>query len=176
MRLEPIIEMPSLLSGLWRRFAVHLFEGKVTTDDMARIEAESEVWHAKIQGKLVEMVVIFPSDAKMTSEERAHMTRIIKRWEGARRASATVILAQGLVGAMHRSVLTGMTMIVPAPHPVKVFGSLADATRWLSPHVREVCGVEVKADTLAHAAFADELLAAVDDLAARFAARRAPTA
>jgi hypothetical protein len=162
LRLEPIIEMPCMVSAFWRRFAVHLFEGKVTVADMERIEAHSETWHAKIPGKLVEMVVIFPSGAKMTSEERTKMARIIKRWEKDRLASATVILAEGLVGSMHRSVLTGLHMIAPAPHPVKVFGAIADAVRWISPHAQELSGAE--ATPLA-------LLASIDALRGRFDAR-----
>jgi hypothetical protein len=162
MRLEPIIEMPCLMTGLWKRFGVHLFEGKVTVADMEEIERRSVVWHQKVRGKLVEMVVICPSDAKMTSEERAKMTQIIKRWENDRAASATVILAQGLVGAMHRSVLTGMQMIVPAPHPMKVFGTIPDAIGWLAPHVRELCGPEATPEALE---------GGIADFAARFAAR-----
>ena len=162
MRFEPIIEMPCLLTGLWKRFSVHLFEGKVTLADMEEIEARSEKWHDKIRGKLVEMVVIFPSDAKMTSEERGKMTKIIKRWESSRVASATVILAQGLVGSMHRSVLTGLQLVVPAPHPAKVFGSTTDAVKWLAPHVRELCGAEATPEALD---------AGVADLSSRFAAR-----
>jgi len=162
VKFESIIEMPCLLTGLWKRFSVHLFEGKVTLADMAEIEERSEKWHDKIRGKLVEMVVIFPSDAKMTSEERSKMTRIIKRWESSRVASATVILAQGLTGAMHRSVLTGMQLVVPAPHPVKVFGNTADAVKWLAPHVRELCGPEATPEALD---------AGVVELSQRFAAR-----
>jgi hypothetical protein len=162
VKLEPLIEMHCMVTALWRRFAVHLFEGKLTVADMDRIEANSEVWHGRVNGKVVEMVVILPSDAKMTGEERTRMSRIIKRWENKRQASATVVLAQGLVGSMHRSVLTGIQMLAPPPHPVKVFGSIADAVGWLSPHVVEVCGVEAKPD---------ELTAAVRDLSARFAER-----
>ncbi len=162
MRFDPIIEMPFLLTGLWKRFGVHLFHGKVTVADIEEIERRSVVWHDKIRGKVVEMVVIFPSDAKMTSEERAKMTHIIKRWEKDRAASATVILAQGLIGSMHRSVLTGMQMLVPAPHPMKVFGTMPDAIKWLAPHVRELCGPEATPEALD---------AGVADLAARFAGR-----
>lgn len=162
VKLDSIIEMPCMVTGLWKRFAVHVFEGKVTIADMVDLEKRSEVWHSKISGKLVEMVVIMPSRAKMTSEERVKMTQIIRRWEKTRIASATVILAQGLTGAMHRSVLTGMQMIVPAPHPVKVFSSTSDALRWLAPHVHELCGPETTIDALA---------SATDDLAKRFAAR-----
>ena len=162
MRFEPVIEMPCLVTGLWKRFGVHLFEGVVTVADMEELERRGAVWRDKLGGKLVEMVVIFPSDAKMTSEERAKMTRIIKRWEGARTASATVILARGLTGSLHRSVLTGMQMLVPAPHPVKVFGAISDAVWWLTPHVRALCGPEASFQAL------DE---GVAELAARFAAR-----
>jgi hypothetical protein len=162
MKLESIIEMPCLFTGLWKRFGVHLFEGKVTVADMEEIERRSVVWHEKIRGKLVEMVVIFPSEAKMTSEERSKMTQIIRRWESSRSASATVILAQGLVGAMHRSVLTGMQMIVPAPHPAKVFGAVADGVKWLAPHIRELCGPEATPEALE---------AGVGDLVTRFVAR-----
>jgi hypothetical protein len=162
VKLEPIIEMPCLHTGLWKRFGVHLFEGKVTLADMEEIETRSEAWHDKLRGKLVEMVIIFPSEAKMTSEERTKMTQIIKRWETSRAASATVILAQGLTGALHRSVLTGMQMIVPAPHPLKVFGNTTDAMKWIAPHVRELCGPESTPEALD---------TAVTDFSARFRAR-----
>jgi hypothetical protein len=148
MKLEPIIEMHCMTSALWRRFAVHLFEGQLTLADMDVVEAKSAVWHARVKGKRVEMVVILPSDAKMTSEERTRMTRIIRRWESHRAASATVILAQGLVGAMHRSVLTGMQMLAPPPHPTKVFSSVADGIQWLGSPIREVCGPDTNIDEL----------------------------
>jgi hypothetical protein len=162
MKLEPLIETPYMVTGHWRRFAVHVFEGKVTVDDMAQIEARSEVWHAKIPGKLVEMVIIIPTQAKMTAEERTAMARIIRRWEHNRLASATVILAQGIVGSMHRSVLTGMQMLAPAPHPVKVFGAITDAVKWVTPQVSEVCASNVKPD---------EIDSAIADLITRFSAR-----
>ncbi len=160
--LVPIIEMPCMVTGVWRRFGVHIFEGKVTVEDMQKIEQASEVWHSRIPGKLVEMVIIIPSGAKMTSEERSKMAHIIRRWEGTRSASATVILAQGIVGSMHRSVLTGLQLLAPAPHPVKVFGNVRDAVWWLGPHVRETCGVT---------ATSEELTDAVGALSTRFAAR-----
>ena len=167
MKLDPIIETPCMVTGLWRRFAVHLFEGKLPLDEMETLERASETWHAKLTGKLVEMVVIFPSKAQMTSEERQRLTRIIKRWEHTRAASATVILAQGLTGSLHRSVLTGMNMVVPAPHPMKVFGEVREAVHWLSPHTREVCGPDAKPEVV---------LDAIETLRERFAKRpvRAP--
>lgn len=167
MKLDPIIEAPYMLTGLWRRFAVTLFEGKVTLADMDRIERASERWHAKVTGKVVEMVVILPTNTKMTQAERVRMARIIKRWEHTRVASATVILAQSLLGAVQRSVLTGLQLLAPSPHPTKVFGEVSEATVWLAPHVQEVCGEDANAA---------ELSAAITELSALFSQRavRAP--
>ena len=66
---------------------------------------------------------------------------------------------------MHRSVLTGLQMIAPPPHPTKVFSRTPDALAWLSPHIQALCGAD--------ATFA-ELLAAVDRLCDAFRAARPP--
>lgn len=168
MKLEPIIEMPCMVTGNWRRFAVHVFEGKLTIADMQAIEESSEKWHAKIREQIVEMVIILPSDAKMTGEERTKMQQIIKRWEHTRIASSTIVLAQGLLGSLHRSILTGMQMVVPPPHPIKVFGSIDDGLRWLTPYIQKSSGAD---------AHTDMLIASVNDLIAAFAKRpvKAPT-
>src|SRR5579862_850524 len=111
MKLEPIIHLPNMITGMWRRFGLHAFEGTLTLDDMVRIEAAGELWHRKNPGKVVEMVVIFPSEARLSGEERTRMARIVKRWESVRTASATVVLASGLLGAVHRSLLTGLQIL-----------------------------------------------------------------
>jgi hypothetical protein len=165
MRLEPLIEMQSILSGVWRRFAVHMFNGHVSVEDMARVENIGVKWLKENPGKLVEMVVIYPSDAVgMTSEERARMARVIKRWEDVRTASATVILATGILGSVQRSVLTGLQTIVPPPHPTKVFSTSAQALGWLLPFVQDICGLDARHD---------DLVAAVEEMSARFAKARA---
>jgi hypothetical protein len=164
VRIEPIIETPYLMTGVWRRFVVHLFEGKVTLSDMDLLEAKGAEWEAKLPGKLVELVVIFPSKARMTQEERVRMAGIIKRSEGRRLASATVILADTLLGSFHRSVLTGLQMLAPPSHPTKVFGDVPSSVKYLAPYAQEVCGPAAKADILQ---------AGVIDLSARFVSRPA---
>jgi len=106
---------------------------------MDRLESEGDRWHAAHPGQLVEMVVIFPSDARMNGTERERMVRLIKRREKARVASATVVLAEGITGAMHRSVLTGLNLIARPPHPAKVCANLSDAIAFLMPHLRATC-------------------------------------
>jgi hypothetical protein len=154
--------MPVVMTGVWRRMAVHLFEGKVTVSDMDRIDAVGADFRRRVPGKMVELVVVFPSDARMTSEERTRMAAIIKRWEHLRTASSTVILAKGLTGALHRSVLTGLQILAPAPHPLKVFGAIAPAVKFLTPFVQELVGSE---------ATVESLQLGVDDLCTRFAKR-----
>ncbi len=159
--------MPTAWSGVAGRFGVHLFEGVVTVADMDRLEVMGSRWYRDNPGKMVELVLIFPSDARMTGEERVRMSKIIKRWEGQRIASATTILAEGMRGAVHRSVLTGLLMLAPPPHPSKVFGKVADAVGWLAPYVRQACG-----PAATHAA----AQSAVSAFCASFQARSQPTA
>lgn len=165
MKLSPVIQLPAAWSGVADRFGVHLFEGEVSVADMDRLEVMGSQWHRKHPGKLVELVVIFPSPARMTGEERARMAKLIKRWEHARVASATTILAEGMQGAMHRSVLTGLLFLAPPPHPAKVFGAVAQAVTWLAPYVASVCGPQ---------ATRDATLSAVESFCADFVARKSP--
>jgi hypothetical protein len=148
MKLEPIIELPSMTTGTWRHFGVHVFQGTLTIDDMVRIDHAGNLWHRKNPGRVVEMVLVLPSEARLSGEERARMVSIIKRWESVRIASATVVLASGLLGSMHRSVLTGLQMIAPPPHPTKVFGVVAEAVTWITPHVQAVCGADATPEAL----------------------------
>jgi hypothetical protein len=140
MIFEPLIRTPTTWSSVVARVAVHLFEGHVTLADMDQMQIIGERWNLQNPGKRVEIVVIFPSDARMT--------RVIKVGEAHRTASATVILAQGMLASMQRSMLTGLLMIAPPPHPAKVFGAIPDALAWLAPHVQALCGSTLNLDEL----------------------------
>jgi hypothetical protein len=100
----------------------------------------------------------------MSTEERQRISALIKRWDKDRAASATVILAEGMVGAMQRSVLTGLQLIAGTTHPQKVCSNVADAVNWLMPHVREVNGPSTNGP---------QLLADVNALCSQFVASRA---
>lgn len=151
-----------MVSAVWRRFGVHVFEGKLTLGDMDKIDELGSAWRKKNPATTVELVIIYPSETIMNAEERERMGRIIRRWEHQRIASATVILATGLTGALHRSILTGLQFIAPSPHPVKVCGTIRDAVAWLSPKLQTI-DAEATPPTMQHA---------VEDLCARFQANR----
>jgi hypothetical protein len=148
IRFRPIVELPCMVTGIWERFGVHVFEGHCTVEDMSRMEAEGDLWFRRNPGKLVELVVVYPSSVGMTMEERKRMQAIIKRWEPHRVASATTLLADGILGAMHRSILTGMLMIVRPPHPVKVFAATESAVEFLTPYVQSLTGPHATEDAL----------------------------
>jgi hypothetical protein len=137
---ERLIELPTAWTCISGRMGVHLFQGELTVTDMDRMDAAGAAWQAAHPGKRVELTIVLPSDARLTAEQRTRMTRLVRRWEKERVASATVILAEGLRGAMHRSVLTGLMMLAPPPHPAKVFGGIAEAVAYLAPHVQSLNG------------------------------------
>jgi len=162
MRFEPLICMSTSWTSVFGRFALHLFEGRVALEDMDLMQSIGEHWNIKHPGKRVEMVVVLPSDTRMTLDERARMARLIKLGEAHRAASATVILAEGILASMQRSVLTGMMMLAPSPHPAKVFGVLHEAAHWIYPHVQELCGPALKLEPF---------IAALDEQLQAFKAR-----
>jgi hypothetical protein len=139
MVFEPLLRAPTSWISVLDHFAVHLFEGAVSVADIDRMQYIGERWNAQHPGKRAELVVIFPSDTRLTHEERSRFAQLVKAGQAYRAASATVILASGMLGSMQRSMLTGLTMIAPPPHPSKVFGSIADAMVWLGPHVQATC-------------------------------------
>ena len=162
VKLEPIIQITPAWTAVSGRFGVHVFEGRLTVADMDRMQAAGDEWYRRNPGRMVELVIVFPSNTVMTSDERKRMTELIKRWERVRDASATVILAEGILGAMQRSVLTGMFMLVPPPHPWKVFGDVTDAVTWLFPYVAPLCHAATTRDVAVNA---------VDELCRAFKAR-----
>lgn len=142
MRFEPLFRTATAWISVFDHFAVHLFEGAVSVSDMDRIQSVGERWNVRHPGKRAELVVIFPSNARLTPEERARMAQLVKVGQTHRAAAATVILASGMLGSMQRSMLTGLTMISPPPHPWKVFGTIVDALTWLTPHLVATCQIE----------------------------------
>jgi hypothetical protein len=58
MDFEVLIELPCMVTAIWRRFGVHVFEGRCTVDDMQRMEAQGDTWLRRNPGRLVELVII----------------------------------------------------------------------------------------------------------------------
>ncbi|MEZ4328893.1 MAG: hypothetical protein R3B40_26945 [Polyangiales bacterium] len=133
MHFEAITQLPTAWTMASGRFGVHLFEGALTVDDMVGMQQRGDVWYAANLGRLVELVVIYPSDSRMSGEERRKMVELMKNGDSRRDASSTVILAEGLVASLQRSILTGLLMLAPPPHPAKICAGVAPAVDFLAP-------------------------------------------
>lgn len=151
MKLEPLIQTPNAWTGIADRFAVHLFQGRITVGAMDQLEAFGIGWFRRNPGKTVTMAVVFPSKTRMTHDERVRMAKLMKSWQDQRVASAITVLSQGMIGAVQRSVLTGLMILAPPPHPAKVFGDIADAVAWIAPHVLSLCGPQATKAAIASA-------------------------
>lgn len=161
MEFEPLYQLPNAWTLAAGRLGVHFFEGEVTVEEMDQMELLAADWHRKNPGRTVEPVVIYPSSHRMSGAERRRMVALMKRWEGVRDASCTVTLAQGLVGSLHRRILTGLMMLAPSPHPVKVHASIPAGLEFLAPYVAALGGPREM----------EPLTAAVEALQRRFGSR-----
>lgn len=140
MRFEPVIRLSSSWSSISGRLGVHLFEGRLTVADMNRIQSIGDEWRRRNAVQTADLSIIFPSDARMSTEERTRMAELIKHHEQFRAAAATVILAEGMLAAVQRSILTGLILVAFPPHPAKVFATTAEAVHWVVPHLRKLQG------------------------------------
>ncbi len=140
MEFEPLYQLANAWTFAAGRFGVHLFDGEVTVDEMDEMDRRAAEWHERNPGRTVELVIIHPAGHRMTVAERRRMVRLMKRWEHVRDASSTVILAEGLLGSLQRSILTGLMMVAPSPHPVKVHAHVADALEFLLPYIAALGG------------------------------------
>ena len=146
VQFEWLAQLPSAWTCVSGRFGVHFFQGELSVSDMDRLEAVGERWQRANKGQRVEIVVILPSKARLNTEERQRMSRLMRHGEAERLAAATVILAEGVSGALQRSLLTGLLLVTPAPHPVKVCGTLEEAVGFLAPHLQTTLGVRASAE------------------------------
>lgn len=157
---EPIFRLPTTWStAIAGAVAVHHFEGEVTVLEMNKMQAIGDEWYRRYPGKSLSIAVVFPTTHRASAEQRDRMRQLIKHWEGKHLAAANAMLMDGLLGAMHRSILTGILMFAPPPHPSKVFAAVEPAVSWLLDH------------QLGTALSAAEVLTAINQTSNEFLAR-----
>lgn len=97
----------------------------------------------------VSLIILYPSDSTMSGEERRVVTKLIEESKHRRLASATAVLATGVMAAVHRSILTGINLLVPPPHPNRITASIDEAISFVHPHVVKSSGPITQADVRA---------------------------
>jgi hypothetical protein len=153
--------------ALWKRLVLWVIDGHTPLDELERMRAIVGDWSRRERGlQNVTLIVIYPANTTMSGEERRSVARMIEDTKSTRAASATVILSGGMVGALHRSILTGFTLLAPPPHPAKVFADVPSAIAFLHPHVERLCGRVPAADVVGLVdALHHEILAVRNDAA-----------
>lgn len=132
---EPVFRLPTAWStAVSGALSVNHFEGEVTVMEMNTIQEIGDRWYARYPAKSLSLSLVYPTTHRPPPEQRERLRQLIKHWEHHHLASANVMLIDGLLGAMHRSVLTGVMMLAPPPHPAKIFASLDAGLPWLLSH------------------------------------------
>jgi hypothetical protein len=129
---------PTFAVAAWRRLTLFVVDGHTPIENLERLRTTVLTWVKQHPEKTVSLIVLYPTPEGMSAEERAVMTRLMKETHHTRLASATVVMAEGILGALHRSILTGLTFVAPPPHPAKVFATVSDALRWVGPRLRDL--------------------------------------
>src|SRR5690349_19927053 len=95
-------------------------DGHRPVEGVSRVRGIVGAWtRERGSAKNVTLVVIHGSKTSMSFAARATIAKMTAETESSRLASASVVLGGGMVGALHRSILTGFSILVPPPHPVK---------------------------------------------------------
>lgn len=126
---------------MWEGLVLWVADGETPVEELRALTQFVKRYRAE-RGERpnVALTVIHGTRTGMTAEARREVTRLIDLTKHDRVASSTVVLAQGMLGALHRSILTGMELVVPAPHPVKICGDVSTAVAFLHPYIVELCG------------------------------------
>lgn len=124
----------------WRRLTMWVVDGHTPLEELERLRHLVMRWVAAHPAKTVSLIVIHGTPTTMSAEERRSVTKMIDDTKHTRVASATVILGRGMVGSLHRSILTGFSLLVPPPHPTRICADVDAAIGFLHPHIVEVCG------------------------------------
>lgn len=136
-----------MAAGAWRRLVVLVTDGHNDVRALEELRRTLVGWIGENPGKNVTLVVLHATPSSMSSDERRTMMRLMEETKHSRMASATVVMATGVLGALHRSILTGMNMLVPPPHPSKIVADVPSAARFLAPYLDGLSG-PVKADQI----------------------------
>ncbi len=150
VELDRVVVADKFVVGTWRRLIALVFDGNLDMTALELLRLRSDEWLEAHPGRTVDIAIVQPSATQMDDATRKMLALVIKDHQDNRNAAATVILATGLRGALHRSVVTAVNMMAPPPYPGRVFGAVDDALDWLSPYIVELCGeaplVEIAAE------------------------------
>jgi hypothetical protein len=133
--------------GTWKRLLIWVVEGHTPLDQLEKLRIRiGALSRERGEHKHVALTILYPSDSSMSADERACVARMIEETKQRRLAASTAVLAQGVMGSVHRSILTGMSLLVPPPHPNKIAATEDAAIAFVHPYVVQSSGPIAAAD------------------------------
>lgn len=139
IRVERVVLTDTHALGVWRGFTVSVFDGVLGVPGLEVLHQQVMDFRGGNTQKTADLVVVHPTKAGMSNAERKKWLEIVKSTEHYRLAGATVVLAEGLLGSMHRGIITSFNLLAPPPHPARVFGNARDALEWMAPYIQQTC-------------------------------------
>lgn len=101
------------------------------TPEEAREEVRAVRDTADEVGQASMLIVIEGAKSAPSSETRAVWREASEEGPGRVRAIALVVLQKGLVGAAIRTVAKAIVAVIARQRPVRLFGDVRSATRWI---------------------------------------------
>lgn len=86
--------------------------------------------------RLGHMVILYPEHGAPGPDERAGISRVLRRFRGSIAGVAVVREGGGLRAAITRSAMNAINLLAQTQHPAHVFADVGSATVWLESHLR----------------------------------------
>ena len=132
------VETAGIVHACWRRCSVSVVRGSVTIPDIEALERGFEAYMSEHPGKHVTFSYVLPSDDRLDAKVRDRIKVMMDNYGADTLAAAYVIPADGLTGALQRSILTSIMMLTRGAYPRKVFKSLEDGCAWGAGHLQSI--------------------------------------
>jgi hypothetical protein len=123
-----LVTSPGLMMLQWR---------VAPTPTLVRRLADAFHQSFRASNRLLHLLVL-SSDAPMVpdSPTRAALAQALRETEKYYASVSIALLCEGFVAASVRATLTGLHLLVRPPYPVKIFGTLPEATTFLERQAR----------------------------------------
>ena len=115
----------------WRGVNIYIWY-EPSLEIVARIDRATEARRKEWTGVISGVHIVAPNVAPPDTELRAALVDMANRWGDNTACIAAVLESSGLVGLALRSVVTGITMVMPKHYRVKVFDTLEPCADWVA--------------------------------------------
>lgn len=114
---------------------VHIWSGNVLPEDYRAACNEGLRWMKSADTQLVQLMVVSDKVGVPGDALREEARRLLPSMEPYLLASAVALETAGFAGAAVRAAMSGMSLMLRAKYPMKIFQSVEDSAAWLVPQM-----------------------------------------